>query len=165
MTQYSKSQRTRGQLKFIIMSLIGIILFLVPITVTEDGEKQTTLPVAFLAGLLKDLIWNAMPLVIVIIITISGILSILCSTVLKNKFKPEGLMNNAFNVKIVWLILRILAVVFVWMTYLKVGTDIIYSEDTGGLVFESLLPTLVTVFFFAALFLPLLMEYGLLELL
>ena len=32
-------------------------------------------------------------------------------------------------------------------------------------VFESLLPTLVTVFFFAALFLPLLMEYGLLELL
>ncbi len=165
MTQYSKSQRTRGQLKFIIMSLIGIILFLVPITVTEDGEKQTTLPVAFLAGLLKDLIGNAMPLVIVIIITISGILSILCSTVLKNKFKPEGLMNNAFNVKIVWLILRILAVVFVWMTYLKVGTDIIYSEDTGGLVFESLLPTLVTVFFFAALFLPLLMEYGLLELL
>ncbi|MBO3065734.1 YjiH family protein [Staphylococcus shinii] len=147
------------------MSLIGIILFLVPITVTEDGEKQTTLPVAFLAGLLKDLIGNAMPLVIVIIITISGILSILCSTVLKNKFKPEGLMNNAFNVKIVWLILRILAVVFVWMTYLKVGTDIIYSEDTGGLVFESLLPTLVTVFFFAALFLPLLMEYGLLELL
>lgn len=165
MTQYNKSQRTRGQLKFIIMSLIGIILFLIPITVTEDGEKQTTLPVAFLAGLLKDLIGNAMPLVIVIIITISGILSILCSTVWKNKFKPEGLMNNAFNVKFVWLILRILAVVFVWMTYLKVGTSVIYSEDTGGLVFESLLPTLVTVFFFAALFLPLLMEYGLLELL
>ncbi|MDW3934875.1 YjiH family protein [Staphylococcus saprophyticus] len=165
MNQYSKAQIVRGRLKFIIMSLIGIILFLMPISVTEDGEKQTTLPVAFLAGLLKDTIGGAMPLIIVIIITLSGILSVLCSTVLKNKLAPEGLMYNAFNVKIGWLILRILAVVFVWITYLKVGTEVIYSADTGGLVFESLLPTLVTVFFFAALFLPLLMEYGLLELL
>ncbi|PHK50164.1 YjiH family protein [Staphylococcus edaphicus] len=165
MNQYSKAQIIRGRLKFIIMSLFGIILFLIPITVTEDGEKQTTLPVAFLAGLLKDMIGNAMPLVIVIIITISGILSILCSTVFKNKLAPDGLMYNAFNVKFVWLFLRILAVVFVWITYLKIGTKVIYSADTGGLVFESLLPTLVTVFFFAALFLPLLMEYGLLELL
>lgn len=165
MNQYSKAQIVRGRLKFIIMSLIGIILFLMPISVTEDGEKQTTLPVAFLARLLKDTIGGAMPLIIVIIITLSGILSVLCSIVLKNKLAPEGLMYNAFNVKIGWLILRILAVVFVWITYLKVGTEVIYSADTGGLVFESLLPTLVTVFFFAALFLPLLMEYGLLELL
>ena len=61
-------------------------------------------------------------------------------------------MNNAFNVKFVWLILRILAVIFVWMTYLKMGSKAVYSADTGGLVFESLLPTLVSVFFFAALF-------------
>ncbi|MGO3048411.1 hypothetical protein CD110_03110 [Staphylococcus casei] len=165
MNQYSKSQIKRGRLKFIIMSLIGIILFLIPISVTQDGEKQTTLPVAFLAGVLKDLLGNAMPIIIVAIVTISGILSILCTTVLKNKLNPDGLLYNAFNVKIVWLILRVLAVVFVWMTYLKIGTKVIYSEDTGGLVFDSLLPTLVTVFFFAALFLPLLMEYGLLELL
>ncbi|ATH59542.1 hypothetical protein BJG89_04230 [Staphylococcus nepalensis] len=165
MNEYNKAQIIRGRLKFILMSVLGIILFLIPITVTEDGEKQTTLPVAFLAGLLKDLLGNAMPLVIVLIITISGILSLICSTALKNKLNPEGLMNNAFNVKIVWLLLRILAVIFVWMTYLKIGPKAIYSADTGGLVFESLLPTLVTVFFFAALFLPLLMEYGLLELL
>ena len=31
--------------------------------------------------------------------------------------------------------LRILAVVFVWMTYFKLGSKVIYSEDTGGLVF------------------------------
>ncbi|ANK39371.1 hypothetical protein AOB58_2569 [Staphylococcus sp. AntiMn-1] len=152
MNKYSKSQLVRGRLKFIVMSLIGIILFLVPITVTEDGVKQTTLPVAFLAGLLQDVLGNAMPLIIVLIVTISGILSILCSTILKNKLKPDGLLYNAFNVNIVWLLLRILAVVFVWMTYLKVGTEVIYSADTGGLVFESLLPTLVAVFLFAALF-------------
>ena len=58
--------------------------------------------------------------------------------------------------------LRILAVVFVWMTYFKLGSKVIYSEDTGGLVFYDLLPTLVAVFLFCTI-LTFLMEYGLLE--
>ena len=41
-------------------------------------------------------------------------------------------MYNAFNVKLGWLILRVLSVVFVWLTYLKVGPKMIYSEDTGA---------------------------------
>ncbi len=51
------------------------------------------------------------------------------------------------------------------MTFLRIGSKVIYSDETGGLLFSSLLPTLVAVFLFAALFLPLLMEYGLLEML
>ena len=105
-----------------------------------------------------------MPILIVTIITVSGILTILCSTIYKNKLNPQGLMSSAFNVKIGWLVLRVLAV-FSWLTFLNIGPEMIKSEDTGGLVFSSLLPTLVAVFLFAAIFLPLLMEYGLLELL
>jgi nucleoside recognition membrane protein YjiH len=165
MNQYSRSQILKGRLKFIIMSLIGIILFLIPIPVTEHGKIETTLPVAFLASFLKDLVGGAMPIIIVLIITVSGIITLLCSTIYKDKIHPEGLLASAFKVRPVWLILRLLAVVLVWMTYLKVGTKVIYSSDTGGLIFGDLLPTLVTVFFFAALFLPLLMEYGLLEML
>lgn len=165
MNGYTKSEIIKGRIKFITMSILGIILFLIPIPVVQDGQKQTTLPVAFLANCLKDLLGNIMPILIVLIITISGVLTLLCSTIYKHKLNPQGLMYNAFNVKLGWLILRVLSVVFVWLTYLKVGTKMIYSEDTGGLVFYSLLPTLVAVFLFAALFLPLLMEYGLLELL
>lgn len=165
MNGYTKSEILKGRIKFITMSILGIILFLIPIPVVQDGQKQTTLPVAFLANCLKDLLGNIMPILIVLIITISGVLTLLCSTIYKHKLNPQGLMYNAFNVKLGWLILRVLSVVFVWLTYLKVGPKMIYSEDTGGLVFYSLLPTLVAVFLFAALFLPLLMEYGLLELL
>ncbi|MFI9579578.1 YjiH family protein [Staphylococcus capitis] len=165
MNGYTKSEIIKGRIKFITMSILGIILFLIPIPVVQDGQKQTTLPVAFLANCLKDLLGNIMPILIVLIITISGVLTLLCSTIYKHKLNPQGLMYNAFNVKLGWLILRVLSVVFVWLTYLKVGPKMIYSEDTGGLVFYSLLPTLVAVFLFAALFLPLLMEYGLLELL
>lgn len=164
MNDHTHNEIIKGRIKFISMSILGIILFLIPIPVIQDGQKQTTLPVAFLANCLKDLLGNVMPLVIVLIITISGILTVLCSTILKNKLNPEGLMYNAFNVRLGWLTLRVLSVVFVWLTYLKVGPKMIYSSDTGGLVFSSLLPTLVAVFLFAALFLPLLMEYGLLEL-
>lgn len=165
MNGYTKSEIIKGRIKFITMSILGIILFLIPIPVVQDGQKQTTLPVAFLANCLKELLGNIMPILIVLIITISGVLTLLCSTIYKHKLNPQGLMYNAFNVKLGWLILRVLSVVFVWLTYLKVGPKMIYSEDTGGLVFYSLLPTLVAVFLFAALFLPLLMEYGLLELL
>ena len=87
-----------------------------------------------------------MSILIITIITLSTILTILFSTILKNKVKPGGLIANAFQVGPVWMILRVLAVVFVWMTYFKIGSKVIYSEDTGGLVFNDLLPTLVAVF-------------------
>ena len=163
MEGYSKKEIIRGRAKFIVMSIIGIILFLIPVPVVQDGQKTTTLPVAYLAGALKSLLGEAMPLIILFIVTLSGILSILCSTFYKDKLNPEGLMYSAFNVKWGWLILRVLAVCFVWMTYFKFGSHVIYSNETGGLIFSDLLPTLVAVFFFAALFLPFLMDYGLLE--
>ncbi|MHD0397123.1 YjiH family protein [Staphylococcus simulans] len=165
MEKYTKSEIFKGRLKFIIMSLLGIMLFLVPVPVTQDGKQQTTLLVAFLAGWLKDVLGPVMPYLILIVITLSGLLTLCCSTFLKKRLKSDGLLNNTFNVTPIWLVVRLLAVVFAWMTFLHIGTKVIYSDDTGNLIFSSLLPTLFSVFFFAALFLPLLMEFGLLEML
>ena len=64
---YSKQQIAKGRAKFITMSIIGIILFLIPVPVTQDGEKQTTLPVAFLANWLKGLL-GAMPIIIILLL-------------------------------------------------------------------------------------------------
>lgn len=164
MTTYQKKDIVRGRLKFIIMSLVGIFLFLLPIGVTNDkGESETTLPIAWLASTMKTIIGDAMPFIILGIITLSGILTILCSTLYKNRLNPERQMAKTFSVGPLWVIVRLLAVVFAWLIYLKVGSEVIYSADTGDLVFSSLLPTLVTIFFFAGLFLPFLMSYGLLE--
>ena len=85
-------------------------------------RSKTTLPVAFLAGVLKDVLGGVMPFLIVTIITLSGIITLICSTILKDKLKPDGLLHNAFNVRIGWLILRLLAVVFAWMTFLRIGS-------------------------------------------
>ena len=50
------------------------------------------------------------------------------------------------------------------MSYFKIGPEFIWSDDTGSMILFSLLPTLTSVFLFAGLFLPLLLNHGLLEL-
>ena len=50
-------------------------------------RSETTLPVAFLAGVLKDVLGGVMPFLIVTIITLSGIITLICSTILKDKIE------------------------------------------------------------------------------
>jgi nucleoside recognition membrane protein YjiH len=53
---------------------------------------------------------------------------------------------------------------FVLLTYFQVGPHAITSENTGLLVLKDLLPVLFSVFILAGLLLPLLLNFGLLEL-
>ncbi|MGR5154916.1 nucleoside recognition domain-containing protein, partial [Photobacterium swingsii] len=52
---------------------------------------------------------------------------------------------------------------FVLMTYFGFGPAMISDGATGGLVLNDLLPVLFSVFIFAGLLLPLLLNFGLLE--
>ena len=49
------------------------------------------------------------------------------------------------------------------MVFFQKGLEPIFSENTGALVMDSLLPILIVVFLLAGLFLPLLLNFGLLE--
>ncbi|MBI5976022.1 YjiH family protein [Staphylococcus canis] len=159
MEGYSRKEVVSGRLKFIIMSSLGIFLFLLPLSI----NGSTTLPVAWLASQTKTLLGDAIPIMIVAIITISGFLTLLCSTVLRQRLDRQRQLYQTFAVTPVWIVIRLLGVLIVWCVFLKIGPEFIYSEDTGSLVFDGLLTTLVTIFFFAGLFLPLLISYGLLE--
>ena len=55
--------------------------------------------------------------------------------------------------------------IFVLSSFFKVGPEAVWSGATGGMVLNDLMPTLFSVFIFAGLLLPLLMNFGLLELL
>lgn len=152
-----------GRLKFIILSLLGIYLFLVPISVTdEDGKTSTSLPVAFLANKTLEFLGNSSGLIIMLIISISAVLSIIYSTVFKTSTK-RTITNELFNVNWIWVVIRIIGALFAISVYFNVGPGIVLNENTGLMVYNDLLPTLLAVFFFAGLFLPLLMDFGLLE--
>lgn len=144
-------------LKFFIPSVIGIFMFLVPLKI--DGE--TTVPVAFLA----DVIINFITLDMIILLTVaaivlSALLSIIYSWIIKS---GSGFMHDVFNTTNFWVILRTIGAVFAVLAYIQVGSEMIISENTGGMILNDLLPTLFTVFIIAGFFLPLLLNYGLLE--
>src|SRR5699024_2491920 len=84
-------------------------------------------------------------------------------------FRPAFILNSnmlraLFYVGPIALATRGLATIFGFMALFQIGPEWIWSEDTGGFILSGLLTTLVTIFFFAGYVLPLLLDFGLLEL-
>ena len=142
-------------LKFFIPSIIGILLFMIPINI--GGE--VTIPIAFLSNYTVNLIGNVLPLIAVSLISISALGSILVKLI-----KPKNkVLNELFSVSPIWLFARITGMVLAIMSYFKIGPEFIWSESTGSMILFDLLPVLASIFLFAGLFLPLLLNHGLLE--
>lgn len=155
-----KSYDLKIWLVFLIPSLIGVFLFMTPV---PSGEIMT-IPIAVMAKAIQALFSQIALGLIATIICITGVMSLVFSV-----FKPKSLtkfrlLSHLFNVSWIWLVTRLLGMVFVLLTYFQVGPHAITSENTGLLVLKDLLPVLFSVFILAGLLLPLLLNFGLLEL-
>lgn len=146
-------------LKFIIPSLIGLLLFIVPIKV--DGA--ITIPIAFLSGQIMNLIGDWIPLMTIVFMVLGSIGSLITvitkpDFIIKNQF-----LNSLLNVSKAWVIIRLIGTVFAILTFMQWGPEWIISENTGDLLLHGLIPTLFATFFLAGILLPLLLNFGLLE--
>lgn len=150
--------KTSTYLKFIIPSLLGLFFFLMPIQ-TEDG---TTIPIAILANWLLDLLGSEVTVALVAIIVLTAAVMTVLLSFNFIQVKSE-LINSLFKVGTIWVIVRVVAAIFVIMAYFTLGPELVVSADTGNLLLRDLLPTLFSVFIFAGLLLPLLLNYGLIE--
>lgn len=146
--------------KFIIPSIIGIILFIIPI---QNSSGEITVTVAILSNYLSKILGNSLPYIITTMISISAIGTILAKTIKPNFIKNSDFFNNLFNVNMIWSIIRIMGAVFCVLSLMKIGPEFIWSETTGTFVLKDLLTILFSIFFFAGLLLPLLLNFGLLE--
>ncbi|WP_408011597.1 YjiH family protein [Pseudalkalibacillus sp. A8] len=147
-------------LKFLIPSLIGIMLFMIPF----NFQGEITIPVALLAGWVQETFASAIPGFMTAVITLTAVV-----TVTSKRFKPSWIMNSPFlkglfDVTPIWVLARILGMVFAVLILFRIGPEWIWSDSTGGLLLYSLIPVLAAVFIFAGLFLPLLLDFGLLDL-
>ena len=150
--------KTATLLKFLIPSLIGVFMFLFPMT---DADGNTTIPIAYLAGLLLDILGHDLSLIIItIIISSAAILTVIFSWIHKPK---SQMLADIFSVTPIWVATRILGAIFVLLTYFEIGPEAVISGGTGGMILNDLMPTLLSVFLFAGILLPLLLNYGLLE--
>ena len=154
----------KSLLNFLIPSIIGIIIFMIP--VKFDGEW--TIIVKIFADFIAKTIGDYLPALCTIIITISFVMSILASFNVKF-IKENKLLDQTFSVTPVWLVLRILGFIVVWMVVLKdklnLGPffDMIVADESATFILNDLLTSLVIIFVIASMLLPLLLDFGLLE--
>lgn len=160
MTNKLKNKYSRADyLKFIIPSVIGVLLFMLPFK--YDGDF--TITIAIVSNFLQDLLSDYLPLITTVLISINGIFTIIYK-VSKPKFIEEnGFFKRLFDTSTFWLISRIIGMIMAIFVYLEIGPEWIWSGDTGGLLLYDLLPILFSVFLFAGFLLPLLLDFGLLE--
>ncbi|EGU44608.1 YjiH family protein [Vibrio splendidus] len=160
-TNTAQPEKSKGSFwVFLIPSIIGLFLFMAPISYQGD----LTIPVAILAKSIQAVFGEYLVSIITAIIAFMSVASIL-STIFKPTFiTSNSFLNNLFNPSPLWLAVRLIGGAAASMAFFQIGPEFIWEENTGGLVLEGLLPTLFSVFIFAGLLLPLLLNFGLLEL-
>ncbi|MGM8364728.1 YjiH family protein [Virgibacillus sp. W0181] len=150
----------KDHLTFIIPSLIGIFFFMMPV----PADKGFTIPIAILADWVQVKLANQLSLIMMIIIVVTAIVTVLFRLIGRERFSRTPFFQQLFHVSLFWTITRVLAAIFAVMVYFQLGPEAIHGENTGQMLLDGLLHTLFAVFLFAGLFLPLLMDFGLLEL-
>lgn len=146
-------------LKFVIPSLIGVLLLMVPFVY----EGKTTIVVALLSEKLIDITGNILPTLVLIFISITGIVTFLHRIKRIEKIEESEFLSGIFNVSFFWLIIRIIGMILAYLVYFSIGPEAIISENTGSLILFDLIKTLFTMFLFAGFLLPFLTDFGLLE--
>ncbi|WP_176167285.1 YjiH family protein [Mesobacillus jeotgali] len=132
------------------------------IPISYKGE--ITIPIAVLSGWVQDLLGGTLPAIMTVIIVLTFIGTLLIKTVRPEILNRNHFLKALFDVPAIWLFARLLGAIFAIMALFKLGPEAIWSSNTGGLLLNDLLPILFAVFLFAGLFLPLLLDFGLLEL-
>ena len=149
---------------FIIPSVIGVVLFMIPVKV--DGGW--TILVKIIADVIGGLLGGALPLICCIVVTVSAILG-LVSLNKQSFLRTYPLIDETFSTTPIWAAIRLLGAIFIWLAYFGVCADdgsvvgMFSSADAGGFVLNDLLTVLVVIFALAGLLLPLLLDFGLLE--
>lgn len=150
---------------FLVPSIVGIILFMIP--VQYDGSW--TIVVKIVADMISNAIGEFLPGLCVGIVTLSAILGVIFLGK-PNFIATYPIVANTFSTTAIWVVIRIVGAIFIWLTFLGVDADnpdstigLITSGDNGGFVLHDLLSVLVVIFLLAGLLLPLLLDFGLLE--
>jgi nucleoside recognition membrane protein YjiH len=144
--------------KFILFSALGIALFIIPF----QWDGKVTILLGVLTDTLQGLIGGYVAYVVLGIVTTSFV-GALAMKVLRPNLPADSLLKSMFDVDWFWLAARFLGTLFIWMIFLQIGPEFIINRNTGGVIFEDLVPILIPLFFFAILSLPFLTDFGLME--
>lgn len=147
--------------KFIILSSIGLFLFVAPIP-TEDAFN---IPLGFAINWLEDSLFamgdlNLGVLLLLAVCTISAVGTVYVS-IAKPHIKNETL-RGIFQTLPLYYISRLVAVAFAWMIFLDAGPGFIIDPWTGGTMMD-ISAHLIAVFLILGFAIPILTDFGIME--
>ena len=172
------AERGRRLAGFLIPSLAGVLLFMIPVRSGFRPDGDWTVIVKMLADWIKGLVgYSTLAVVCLAVLTVSAIMALI--GLAKPRFlRKPGLLHDCFACTPVWAAVRVLGCVFVWLTFLfgegftpsgvaPLATDsavitAVAGADQGALAYD-LVIGLVVIFLIASFLLPLLTDFGLLE--
>ncbi|MGF1680830.1 YjiH family protein [Photobacterium minamisatsumaniensis] len=155
----TKSKQKANWLMFILPSLLGVFLFMAPI----EYQGTITIPIAVLAKSVQALFDGMLPAIVTFVISLTAAASLFTKAVKPKAITENRFLNGLFNPTLPWLVVQQMGAIFAIMSFFAIGPEMIHHGDTGGMVLNDLLPVLFSVFLFAGLLLPLLLNFGLLE--
>jgi nucleoside recognition membrane protein YjiH len=147
-------------LRFAIPSATGAFFFLFPIR----QEGVYTIPLAILTDWANDWLADSLPIIAFALVVISAALTLFYSVIRSSTKSSASRMQGLFCVTTGWLLLRIAGLVVGAMIVFQIGPEFVWSESTGHVVLYELAAAIVTIFVFASFLLPLLTDFGLMEL-
>ncbi|TCO78494.1 YjiH family protein [Chromatocurvus halotolerans] len=158
MAHGAASLSRRGLFRFLFPSLIGVSLFLVPYRVGDT----INIGMGIMAESLQALLGSALPAIATVILCLSVLLTMTVKLA-QPRWARQGMLRELFDVAPRWVVLRGLGALFALMILFQVGPGFITAANTGGVMLNDLAPVLLTFFFFAAILLPFLVEFGFME--
>lgn len=156
--QYSLT--TKDILRFVIPSLIGVIIFLCPIKTEGGATICLNVILDAIRGFLGFEFLSKSAFVVIVAAAVISLLTWI--------FKPKCIVNNSvlnsiFNVEWYWTLTRVLGGIFATMVMFNFGPEFIISPDTGGFTLFDLISGVLPLGIVTGATLPLLIEFGLLE--
>ncbi|MFK3937563.1 YjiH family protein [Alkalihalobacillus sp. NPDC078783] len=148
-------------LAFIIPSLIGALLFLIPLPIGAD--RQWTVLIAFLSSNLELFVSGVIAEILAAILVLSSIGALIGVVAKPAWMKNQPFLKGLFVIHPFWLMIRFLGAIFAVLTLFEVGPEVIIGVGTGQEVLYNLLPVLAIWSFVMGMLLPLLIEFGLME--
>jgi len=167
------TKKTSHVIKFAVMSIIGIFLFMV---LLPDGAGSFNIPLGFainwLGTTLNSISAGEFGLVFpiaAVFITVSFVMTLFAHIV-----KPSFIMDNEklkglFICHPIYFVSKAVAFVVVWMVFFRIGPDWLVGDWLGGWMMMELIAgggsgsNLITIFIVLGLAIPLLTDFGLME--
>lgn len=155
---YKATDDKKAVWKFVILSAIGLLLFLFPV---KSGNGSTII-ISLIADVINGWLEPILVPLAIIVCYISAI-GALYAKIARPNWENRPLLKMCFETSWFWIAVRIIAVVLATCVKLQVGPAWMIADDTAGTILNRTIPYSLILLITCGFMLGLLLEYGLME--